>query len=103
MLIAVCEDQKNDRQLLLEYLNTELERLRICAEILSYESGEALLAAAQKLSFQIYFLDIFMVKTNGVDTARACVPGEQKRQLYLSLPAGIISRRALKWGLYIIS
>ena len=25
MLIAVCEDQKNDRQLLLEYLNTELE------------------------------------------------------------------------------
>ena len=47
MLIAVCEDQKNDRQLLLEYLNTELERLRICAEILSYESGEALLAAAQ--------------------------------------------------------
>ena len=71
MLIAVCEDQKNDRQLLLEYLNTELERLRICAEILSYESGEALLAAAQKLSFQIYFLDIFMVKTNGVDTARA--------------------------------
>lgn len=34
MLIAVCEDQKNDRQLLLEYLNTELERLRICAEIL---------------------------------------------------------------------
>jgi len=71
VLIAVCEDQKNDRQLLLEYLNTELERLRICAEILSYESGEALLAAAQKLSFQIYFLDIFMVKTNGVDTARA--------------------------------
>ena len=72
MLIAVCEDQKNDRQLLLEYLNTELERLRICAEILSYESGEALLAAAQKLSFQIYFLDIFMVKTNGYSQSPAC-------------------------------
>jgi len=70
VLIAVCEDQKNDRQSLLECLYAELDRLRICAEILSYESSEALLAAAQKLSFQIYFLDILMVKTNGVEAAR---------------------------------
>ena len=39
-----------------------------------------------------------MVKTNGVDTARALRARGTEGQLYLSLPAGIISRRALKWG-----
>lgn len=70
MRIAVCEDEKYDRQKLLDCLKAELDRLRISAEILSYESGDALLAAALKQSFQIYFLDIFMAETDGVAVAR---------------------------------
>ena len=70
MRIAVCDDQKNDRQKLLDYLKMELDRLRISAEILNFENGEALLSAATKTSFQIYFLDIFMDKTDGVAVAR---------------------------------
>lgn len=70
MRIAVCDDQKNDRQKLLDYLKAELDRLRMTAEFFTYENGEALLAAASQISFQIYFLDIFMEKTDGVAVAR---------------------------------
>ena len=53
--LQFVKTSENDRQLLLEYLNTELERLRICAEILSHESGEALLAGGSEVIFSDLF------------------------------------------------
>lgn len=71
MRIAVCEDQQNERERLVSCLEEEFARLKLSAEVLAYESGEALLAAASQIPFQIYFLDIFMSGISGVTVAKA--------------------------------
>lgn len=70
MRIAVCEDQKSDRERLILCLEEELVSRKLEAQILVYGSGEALLEAAGQIPFHIYFLDIFMSGINGVTVAK---------------------------------
>lgn len=62
--IAVCEDNRQDREHLLE-----LTRGRTQCE--SFESGEALLASFYGGKYDLVFLDIYMGGMKGVDAAKA--------------------------------
>lgn len=68
--IAICEDDKKESGRLISILEAELERQRVSARILSYESGEALVLATRHIKFEIYFLDVFMSGISGVAAAR---------------------------------
>lgn len=70
MYIAVCEDKSGERRQLISDLREELIRRKMNAQVLSYESGEALLSAAGHIPFRIYFLDILLPGLNGVDAAK---------------------------------
>ena len=69
MNIAVCEDEENIRNFLLGSLKEELRCRRLYANVQTYESGEALLEAMKHMTFEIYFLDIFMPGVSGVSVA----------------------------------
>lgn len=70
MHIAVCEDKSGERRQLISDLGEELIRRKMNAQVMSYESGEALLSAAAHIPFRIYFLDILMPGLNGMDVAK---------------------------------
>lgn len=70
MRIAIVDDIASDRETLRERLNFLLDRLARHADFFEYESGEAFLAAARQERFTMVFLDIYMDRENGVETAR---------------------------------
>lgn len=70
MKIAICEDQAPERDALRGLLEAELDQRRIVCEIVSFQSGEAMLAALQHEVFPVSFLDIYMPGITGVDVAR---------------------------------
>lgn len=67
MKIAVCDDEKNVR----EMLRDKIDRDYPDTDIVFYESGEELLASDKLTDIDILFLDIQMEGRNGMDTARA--------------------------------
>ena len=64
MIIAICDDEKDVRELLKNKIRT------ICpdAELVLYQTGKELLAARDQID--ILFLDIQMPGKNGMETAR---------------------------------
>lgn len=70
MRIAVCEDNRLENDMLCELLKEEADRFGLKCEIVSYKSGDALLASSD-LQGQIDFLilDIYMQGKNGILTA----------------------------------
>ncbi|MDO5146515.1 MAG: LytTR family DNA-binding domain-containing protein [Eubacteriales bacterium] len=70
--VAICDDEFRERQELKAVLERELESRNVPAAFTEYESGEELLDAWQTSAqdFKLLFLDIFMKKLNGVETAR---------------------------------
>ena len=70
MHIAVCDDNGQERGLLLAQLQKELDARSIKADVVSFASGDALLEAMRTLHFQVYFLDIYMQGISGVQVAR---------------------------------
>ena len=73
MKIVICEDKTEDRNLLHSCVKLFLIRNNCTAEIVLYDSGEALLADADTLNsgnVKIAFLDIFLSGINGIDIAK---------------------------------
>lgn len=70
MKIAVCDDNERERGQLGAFLQQELDARCVDGEIVSYESGDALLEALRGTSYPVYFLDIYMKGTSGVEVAR---------------------------------
>lgn len=70
MRIALVDDVAPEREDLRKRLDIQLARLSRDAEISDFGSGRAFLSAAGKERFDLVFLDIYMEKENGVDTAR---------------------------------
>lgn len=67
MKIAVCDDEKNIRELIRNKIYGDYPE----ADVISYESGEELLASDNIAAVDILFLDIQMKGRNGMETARA--------------------------------
>lgn len=70
MLIAIVDDIREERKLLIERITNQLNKRNIHADILEYENGEAFLTASKSQKFTIVFLDIYMDGLNGIDTAK---------------------------------
>ena len=70
--VVICEDIKISRELLKELLAAIFEEMNEKAEILAYDSGEALLEDAKEgyIQADLLFLDIYMKQLNGMDVAR---------------------------------
>lgn len=64
MRIAICDDEKNIRELIEQKIKKQYPK----AEIVSFSSGEELLLSEEQIN--ILFLDIQMSGKNGMETAR---------------------------------
>lgn len=67
--IAICDDFENDRNLAAEIVRGYCVKNNICAEVLTYASGEELLATFLADKFALIVLDICMKNINGIDSA----------------------------------
>lgn len=77
MRIAIVDDLAQERELLKSRLERQLERRKLTAAILEYESGDAFLRADRLQSFDVAFLDIYMPGLNGMETARTLRKGNK--------------------------
>lgn len=70
--IVICDDSKNDRDLLKDMLTAYFEEIEEKITIQEYESGEALLADAEEgyLQTDLIFMDIHMKGITGMNAAR---------------------------------
>lgn len=70
MRIAIVDDLKEERNLLIERLTKQLNPRHLHTEIFEYENGEDFLKIAKANPFSVVFLDIYMNGLNGIDTAK---------------------------------
>lgn len=68
--IAICDDEKEERERLSEFLLYYSREHDQCFKIYQYDSGEAFLNAFSKDRPDIIFLDIYMKGNSGVQTAQ---------------------------------
>jgi DNA-binding LytR/AlgR family response regulator len=78
--IALCEDEKKERELIKEYLTKILNEINLSYEILTFSSGEELFNNYPK-DIDIFLLDILMDKINGMDTARKIREKDNKAEI----------------------
>ena len=71
MRIAIVDDIASEREKLKAGLDVQLARLFLDSTVCCFGSGTDFLAAAGEERFDLVFLDIYMGKENGVDTAEA--------------------------------
>ncbi len=69
MRIAIVDDIASERENLKSRVAAQAARLSLDAAVSCYASGTDFLACAGKEHFDLVFLDIYMGKENGVDTA----------------------------------
>ena len=67
--IAICEDEKEQQELLKSYIDQIFDGLSVKYELEIYNLGEELLDSYSK-DIDILLLDIQMGQINGMDTAR---------------------------------
>lgn len=70
MYIAVCEDQIEELELLMELLQHWQTQCQTVVRMKSFRSGAQLLAAAEKERFTLYLLDVMMPGMDGIAVAR---------------------------------
>ena len=78
--IAVCDDLKEDRDILIKILSEYLDQNNLYAEVDEFVSGEAFLASDIS-RYRLVFLDIFMDKLNGMETAKKLIRENHKVQI----------------------
>ena len=69
MQIAIVDDITEERKVLIKRLLKQFEQSFVHVEFLEYENGESFLTSAQKSTFNVVFLDIYMDGMNGIQTA----------------------------------
>ncbi|MGG5315032.1 LytR/AlgR family response regulator transcription factor [Enterococcus sp. AZ072] len=70
MRIAICDDEKKQRNALRTTVERSLQLKGLAYQIDEFENGEALLAQLAAVTPDILFLDIEMGQLNGMETAR---------------------------------
>ena len=78
--IAVCDDLKEDRDILIKILSEYLDQNNLYAEVDEFISGEAFLASDIS-RYRLVLLDIFMDKLNGMETAKKLIRENHKVQI----------------------
>lgn len=68
--IALCDDLKEDLERVYSYLTEYVKSKEIEAEITCFSHPDELLKAAEKLSFNMFILDIVMPMVTGIEAAR---------------------------------
>ncbi len=66
--IAICEDENNQRQEIVNIIEKDLDLIKKQYKIFQFRNGEELISSI--LDFDIYFLDILMNKLTGIDVAK---------------------------------
>ena len=69
MRIAIVDDIASERENLKSRVAAQADRLSLDSAVFCYASGSDFLATAGKEHFDLVFLDIYMGKENGIDTA----------------------------------
>ena len=69
--IVICDDVEIERLLLKEILSQYFEEINEEISIIEYDSGETLAADVEEgyVDMELLFLDIYMKKLNGMETA----------------------------------
>ena len=70
MRIAVIDDLKSDRQLLISRLNKLLSDNSINGEIYEFEKGIDFINASKQAAFEVAFMDIYIDKENGIEISK---------------------------------
>ena len=70
MRIAVIDDLKSDRQLLISRLNKLLSDNSINGEIYEFEKGIDFINASKQTAFEVAFMDIYIDKENGIEISK---------------------------------
>lgn len=70
MNIAICDDLENDRKILTDMINRYFTEHNSIVNITTYNNGEDLISNFTHENFNLIFLDIYMYKLNGIDTAK---------------------------------
>ena len=76
MRIAICDDEKNIRELIENKVIKQYPQ----ADIVLFSSGEELLLS--EIHIDILFLDIQMSGKNGMETAKELLHGEKPKIVY---------------------
>ena len=84
--VAVCDDIKEDRNALIKILSDYLDKNNLYVEIDEFPSGEAFLAS-DTTRYQLVFMDIFMDKLNGMETAKKLIRDNNKVQIVFAAEA----------------
>ena len=78
--IAICDDLKEEREKLKEYIYEYLDINELVAEIDEFECGEDFLRSDTK-KYSLVILDIFMGELNGMETARKLIKENKSIQI----------------------
>lgn len=70
--VAICDDNEIERQIFAEVLKECCKRMRQEVELVEYNSGEELILDVEEneCHVELIFLDIYMPRMNGMDTAK---------------------------------
>ncbi len=68
--IAICDDKKEDRDRMYQYVQEFCREMSLQAEIKVFDHPDALICTCEKLRPHIYILDIVMPMVNGIQAAR---------------------------------
>ena len=69
MKIAICDDEKEERKKIIEYLIRYSKKNILDIETAEFSGGSELLSVFEKNLYKVVFLDIFMGDVSGVNTA----------------------------------
>ena len=81
MKIAICDDEREYRKIIADYVNTYFNDKCIDFECYEFSSGELLLSSDE--TFDIVFLDIEMDKLNGIQTAKELNAKNKKAVIFI--------------------
>ena len=70
MRLAICDDDAADAAEIHSYLKEHFARNGYIGDVVSFNSGEALLSAFSPGAFDVIFLDVYMSGITGVEAAR---------------------------------
>lgn len=70
MNICICDDCKNDMDVLTRYIEQYMDTLQLDYTLSTFESGEDFLESVPKNKYDMVFFDIYMKEKTGVETAR---------------------------------
>ena len=70
MYLAICEDHIPESELLLQLLDTWQAERQTVLRVQTFQNASALLDAARREAFTLYFLDVLLPGINGIEAAR---------------------------------